>query len=135
MALLDGLEETLTGQIHLKVNRIQIDGVSEVDAITPAAIRLPPDFVVQTEIVNETPPEAYATVGLAVLLGAFFFLVMRLLFADLIALVILTPFKGGGADGGRSLAGSREIRANRGRRIGCSGWHTRSVPFATVFRK
>lgn len=92
MALLDGLEETLTGQIHLKVDRIQIEGVSEVDSISPAAIGLPPDFVVETEIVNETPPEAYATVFLAVLLGAFFFLVMRLLFADLIALIILTPF-------------------------------------------
>ena len=92
-ALLDGLEERLTGEIHLKVERIQIDDVAEVEATTPTTIGLPSEFVVQTAIVNKTPPGAYGVVGLAVLIGALVFLVIRLLFADLIALIILTPFQ------------------------------------------
>jgi len=92
-ALLDGLVEALGGRIHLTFHRVQIDDVSEVDSISPTTIHLPSDFVVQKEIINRTPPEAYAAAALAVLFGSFFFLVIRLLFADLIALVILTPFQ------------------------------------------
>ena len=92
-ALLGGLAENLAQQVHLNVHRIQVDDVAEVDSTAPATVRLPPDFVIHTETVNKTPPTAYASVGLAILVGALVFLVMRLLFADLIALVILTPFQ------------------------------------------
>lgn len=95
-ALLDGLEGELRGATHLAITRIRIDTIAEVDAMTPTRIIHPPDFVVQTAIVNETPTAAYRSVGLALLVGASLFVVMRFLFADAIALVLLTPLQWAG---------------------------------------
>lgn len=92
-ALLDGLEGELRGATHLAITRIRIDTIAEVDTMTPTRIFYPPDFVVETNIVKETPPSAYASVGLALLVGASIFVVTRILFADAIALILLTPFQ------------------------------------------
>jgi hypothetical protein len=59
--------------------------------LTKTKVSFPADFIISTEVIGETPSGAYRKVIIAVVAGIVLFVCVRFMFADLCAMILLSP--------------------------------------------
>jgi len=85
------LTESFGKKLAIEIQDLRISKLEKTDTLSPTSVRLPAGLIVQTVVHDQIPPSAYLTTLAAAGAGLLLFLIVRLLFADLIAWLILTP--------------------------------------------